>query len=224
MVKQPPAIGIRPGTVAKILLLLALLVISNIVARDALQSLDFNIRPSTEDVVHRTIMISAATYAVLLAIPFVPGAEIGIALMAMLGPQIAFLVYLCTLAGLSLSYLLGRLVPLSTLARLAEECRLERTSRLLIEIGPLDKKQRMALLIERSPKRFVPTLMRYRYLALAVALNVPGNYLIGGGGGIALFAGVTRLYSIPGFLLTIIVAVAPVPLAVMIFGIEFLPK
>ncbi len=66
--------------------------------------------------------------------------------------------------------------------------------------------------------------MRYRYLALAVALNVPGNYLIGGGGGIALFAGVTRLYSIPGFLLTIIVAVAPVPLAVMMFGIEFLPQ
>ncbi len=154
MVKQPPATGIRPGAVAKILLLLALLVISNIVARDALQNLDFNIRPSTEDAVHRTIMISAATYAVLLAIPFVPGAEIGIALMAMLGPQIAFLVYLCTLAGLSFSYLLGRLVPLSTLARLAEECRLERTSRLLVEIGPLDKKTTNGIVDRKVTKTF----------------------------------------------------------------------
>ena len=62
------------------------------------------------------------------------------------------------------------------------------------------------------------------YLALAVALNIPGNYLIGGGGGIALFAGVSRLFSVPGFVITIMLAVAPVPLAVMIFGIEFLPQ
>ena len=224
MEKQSPRSGIRPSAVAKILLLLALLVISNIVARDAMQALDFEIRPSTEDAVHRTIMVSASIYAALLAIPFVPGAEIGIALMAMLGPGIAFLVYLCTLAGLSLSYLLGRLVPLSTLARLAGDCRLDRTSRLLAEIAPMDKNQRIVFLAEKAPRRFVPVLLRYRYLALAVALNIPGNYLIGGGGGIALFAGVSRLYSIPGFLITIVFAVAPIPLAVMIFGIEFLPQ
>jgi len=55
-----------------------------------------------------------------------------------------------------------------------------------------------------------------------VALNIPGNYVIGGGGGIALIAGVSRVYSIPGFLLTILLAVAPVPLAVVVFGTGFL--
>ena len=224
MHQREPATGIRLSTVGKLLLLAILLIISNIVARDAMQSLDFSIRPSTEDAVHRTIMLSAGIYSILLAIPFVPGAEVGIALMAMLGPKIAFLVYVCTLVGLSLSYTLGRLVPLATLARMAHDCRLDRTSRLLHEIAPLDKRQRMALLVDRAPKRFVPYLLRYRYLALAVALNIPGNYLIGGGGGIALFAGLSRLYSVPGFLLTIVLAVAPVPLAVTIFGIELLPK
>lgn len=223
MTQSRPAGGIRWGTIAKILLLIALLVVLNITARETLGRLDFTIRLSTEDLVHRTIMISAALYAVLLAIPFVPGAEIGIALMAMLGPKIAPLVYLCTLVGLTLGFVVGRLVPLSTLARLAHDCRLERSARLLDEIAPLSREQRLALLIERAPRRLIPLLLRHRYLLLALALNIPGNYVIGGGGGIALVAGLSRLYSAPGYLLTILLAVAPVPLAVLVFGIEFLP-
>ncbi len=216
--------GIRRSAIAKILLLVALLVLLNIAAREAVGLLDLTIRPSTEDMVHRTIVISALLYVVLLAIPFVPGAEIGLALMAMLGPQIAPLVYLCTLAGLALGFLLGRLLPLSMLASLAQDFRLGRTARLLAEIEPLDRDQRLAVLIERAPKRLLPLLLRHRYLALALALNIPGNSLIGGGGGIALVAGISRLYSIPGFLLTIALAVAPVPLAVLAFGIGFLPR
>ncbi|WP_418320655.1 hypothetical protein [Piscinibacter sakaiensis] len=215
--------GIRRSAIAKILLLVALLVMLNIAAREAVGLLDLTIRPRTEDMVHRTIMISALLYVVLLAIPFVPGAEIGLALMAMLGPQIAPLVYLCTLAGLALGFLIGRLVPLSMLARLAHDCRLERAARLLAEIEPLDQDQRLALLIERAPRRLLPLVLRHRHLALALALNIPGNYLIGGGGGIALVAGISRLYSVPGFLLIIALAVAPVPLAVLVFGSGFLP-
>jgi hypothetical protein len=59
-------------------------------------------------------------------------------------------------------------------------------------------------------------------LALAVSLNIPGNFLIGGGGGIGLFAGISRLYSVTGYLITISIAVAPVPVAVLFFGAEFL--
>jgi hypothetical protein len=69
----------------------------------------------------------------------------------------------------------------------------------------------------------VPFLLRHRYLALAIALNLPGNFLLGGGGGIALLAGVSRLYAVPGFLATVTCAVAPVPLAVLMFGPEILP-
>jgi hypothetical protein len=217
-----PASPFRWSAILKVVVLLLLLVIANIVARDVIDSLDFEIRPGNEDAVHRTIMASAAAYALTLAIPFVPGAEIGVALMVMLGPPIAVLVYLCTLAGLSISYALGRFIPLMVLARLADDCKLQRTGHMLREIQPLDKKQRLELLLDRAPKRFLPWLLRYRYLALAVALNIPGNYLIGGGGGIALFAGVSRIFGVTGFLVTIALAVAPVPLAVLIFGTGFL--
>ncbi|HKJ52234.1 MAG TPA: hypothetical protein VKB27_12065 [Gammaproteobacteria bacterium] len=217
--------GFRWRGIAKLFVLVALLVVLNIFARDAIDVidvLDFKIRPSNEDAVHRTIMASAALYVLLLAIPFVPSAEIGIALMAMLGPPIAILVYLCTLAGLSLSFTAGRLIPLTILVRLTRDFKLHKTGRLLEAIEPLNRKQRLDLLLTISSRRYLPWLLRYRYLALAVALNIPGNYVIGGGGGIALIAGVSRVYSIPGFLLTILLAVAPVPLAVVVFGTGFL--
>jgi len=222
MTEANSATGIRWRGVVKILLLAALLVLLNYAARDALEALDFRIRPSNEDAVNRTIMASAALYALLLAVPFVPGAEIGIALMMMLGPPIAVLVYLCTVAGLSLSFVLGRLIPIRVLVRMARDFRLDQTARLLEAIEPLNQNQRLDLLISISSTRFLPLLLRYRYLALAVALNVPGNYLVGGGGGLALIAGVSRVYTIHGFLLTVLLAVSPVPLAVLIFGTGFL--
>lgn len=222
MTEAPSATSIRWRGVVKILVLAALLVLLNLVARDALEALDFKIRPSNEDAVNRTIMASAALYALLLAVPFVPGAEIGITMMVMLGPPIAILVYLCTVAGLSLSFVLGRLIPIRILVRMAHDFRLDQTARLLEAIEPLNRNQRLDLLVSLSSKRFLPLLLRYRYLALAVALNVPGNYLVGGGGGIALLAGVSRIYTIHGFLLTVMIAVSPVPLAVLIFGTGFL--
>ena len=214
--------AIRWGAIVKVVCLIALLLAANILARDYMEVLHFPIRPGNEDAVHRTIMVSAVLYALLLAVPFVPGAEIGVGLLVMLGAPIALLVYLCTVAGLSLSFILGRLIPLSVLARLAKDIKLERTSNLLKSIEPLSKKERLSYLTSNAPKRFLPLLLRYRYLALAVALNIPGNYLIGGGGGIALFAGVSRLYSVPGFLITILLSAAPVPVAVMFFGTGFL--
>ena len=222
MTEAHSATGIRWRGIIKIIVLAALLVLLNHFARDALEALDFNIRPSNEDAVHRTIMASAALYALLLAVPFVPGAEIGIAMMVMLGPPIAVLVYLCTVTGLSLSFAVGRLIPIRILVRLAHDFRLDQTARLLEAIEPLNRNQRLDLLISLSSKRFLPLLLRYRYLALAVALNVPGNYLVGGGGGIALIAGASRVYTIPGYLLTILLAVSPVPIAVLILGTGFL--
>ncbi len=209
-------------TLLKIALIAGLLIAANFAVHGIADALNFQIRVGNEDAVHRTIMVTAALYTILLAIPFVPGAEIGLALFAMLGPPIAFLVYACTVAGLSISFLLGRLIPLSALIKLSEQFKLQRMPELLRAIEPLDQHARLEFLAGRAPNRFVPVLLRYRYLALAVSLNVPGNFLIGGGGGIAMFAGISRMYSIPGFLVTIALSVAPVPIAVIIFGSEFL--
>lgn len=220
-VERPPT-KFRWAAIAKLLCFVALLIGANLLARHYIDVLDIQIRPSNEDAVHRTIMVSAVLYAVLLAVPFVPGAEIGLGLLAMLGPPITLLVYLCTVIGLSLSFTVGRLIPLSVLVRLTKDIKLQRTSKLLQEIEPMNKNQRLSYLTSKAPKRFLPILLRYRYLALAVALNIPGNYLIGGGGGIALLAGVSRLYTVTGFLITIALAVAPVPLAVFLFGAEII--
>lgn len=218
----PSATGIRWRRIGVLVCLITLLIGANLIARDFIDLLSFPIRPRNEDTVHRLIMFTATIYALLLAVPFVPGAEIGVALMAMLGPRIALLVYLCTISGLALSFILGRLIPLRLLIQLARDLKFERTRLLLEDIEPLDRKARLNLLIDRAPKRLLPILLRHRYLALAVALNIPGNYVVGGGGGIALFAGISRLFSVIGFFGTIILAVAPVPIAVMVFGTEFL--
>lgn len=222
MKARQPATAIRWRRIAVLVCLISLLLAANLVARDFIDVLNVQIRPGNEDSVHRAIMIAAFLYSILLAVPFVPGAEIGVALMAMLGPRIAILVYLCTLAGLLLSFILGRVIPIKALIHLSGELRFERVRRLLEDIEPLGQRERLELLTDRAPKRLLPMLIRYRYLALAAALNIPGNYLIGGGGGIALFAGASRLFSVSGFILTVILAVAPVPVAVLLFGARFL--
>lgn len=211
-------------TVIKLLVLIAILVAANYLTHGIADGLSFQIRPTNEDTVHRIIMASAALYALLLAIPFVPGAEIGLAMITMLGPAIALLVYLCTIAGLSLSFVAGRLIPLSRLIRFTEEAHFNRVNKLLKDIDRREKPERLEYLAKMAPNRFTSVLLRFRYLALAVALNIPGNFLIGGGGGIALFAGISRLYSVPGFLITVSIAVAPIPVAVFVFGTEFLSE
>ena len=163
-------------------------------------------------------MVSAASYALLIAIPFVPGVEVGFAILAMLGPPIVFLVYVSTLVGLTISYTVGRLIPLHMLIRGLDLMRFQRTSQLVNMLEPMTQDERLAFLVSKSPSRLIPFLLRHRYIALIVAINLPGNFLIGGGGGISLVAGVSKLFSAPGFFASIAIAVAPVPLLVVLFG------
>ena len=156
-----------------------------------------------------------------MALPFVPGAEIGLGIMMILGPKIVPLVYLCTLVSLFLSFMLGRLIPDRALINFLHGLRLRKASLLLTELEGLDSQQRFDLLIERSPKKFVPFLLKYRYLALLIVINTPGNIVVGGGGGIAMSAGMSRLFKPSLFLLTIAIAVSPIPLFLIVFGPEF---
>lgn len=202
--------------------LIVLIVAANFAAEGLAEALRFEVRPNNEDLVHRMVTISAVAYAVLIAIPFVPGVEIGLTLIGMLGPPIVFLVYLSTLAGLSTSFVVGRLISLEGLIGLLDDLRFRKANRLLATISPMTLEDRLAFLVANAPGRFVPFLLRHRYIALAIILNLLGNIVIGGGGGIALMAGASRLYSVPGFLATIVLAVAPVPLAILVFGNEIL--
>jgi len=191
-----------------------------LIGRWLLELVDFDIRPSNEARVHAMIMTASVAYVVASAIPFVPGAEIGLGLMMVLGSGIALLVYASTVAALTLAYLIGRLVPARATAAGFAFFGLYRARDLVLQLAPLEAGARLDLLSARAPRRIVPVLLRHRYLALGVAFNLPGNTLIGGGGGIALAAGMSGLYPLFAYVMIVALAVAPVPLLVLL-GAEF---
>lgn len=163
------------------------------------------------------VMIAGvAFYAALMAIPFVPGMEISLALLAVFGPKVAMAIYAATVAALALSCLIGRMLPLSLIATLFGSLGLQRAKGLVQSLQPLSAEQRFEVLIEHAPKRVVPVLLKHRYIAIIVALNVPGNAVIGGGGGIALLAGMSGLFTFPRFLASVSLAALPVPLVVIL--------
>jgi hypothetical protein len=164
------------------------------------------------------IFLALGLYVLLLAIPFVPGVEIGLGLIAMLGPEICLIVYIATVAALSLSFLVGRLLPERTIVRALAFLHLARARDLAARLQMLAPEERLAYLKSLTKGRLLPALLKARYLGLAVILNLPGNALVGGGGGIALAAGMSRLMPFPAYLLTVALAVAPVPLAVWLMG------
>lgn len=174
----------------------------------------FYVHPGNEASVHRMIMTVAGAYILVAALPFVPGAEIGLSLMLVLGPKIAGLVYLSTVLALTLAYLVGRAIPAAACAAAFDFFCFRKARDLVLQMGALKPNERLELLLAHAPPRIVARLLRHRYLALAAAFNLPGNTLVGGGGGIALAAGLSGLYPLPLFLLTTALAVAPVPLAI----------
>ncbi len=159
-------------------------------------------------------------YALLIAVPFVPGVEIGLTLMVMEGPWIAPLIYGATVAGLSLAYAVGEWVPYARLHRVFEDLRLKKACRLLEAVEPLSRTERLDALRARVPAWLRPVATRYRYVLLGLLVNLPGNAVLGGGGGILFTAGLSRLFLPAQTVVTILVAVAPVPLAVWLFDID----
>lgn len=178
-------------------------------------------QPQTIGVLILVAMLAA--YALLIATPFVPGIEIGLALMFLHGDAVVPFVYLATVAGLALSFGIGARLGYATLHRLFADLRLRRACRLLERIAPLTPDARLDLLAGRLPAWLGGLATRYRYVLLGVLINIPGNGLIGGGGGLALMAGFSRLYRWPATALTFLIAVAPVPLVIWIYDRPVLP-
>jgi len=112
----------------------------------------------------------------------------------------------------------GRFFPPGALVESLVRLRLRRAAEALRQIAPLDGERRLQLLLGHGSPWLVRFLVRHRYLAVAIALNTPGNLLFGDGGGIALAAGFSRLFSLSWFALSVAVAVAPVPIVVLLAG------
>ena len=210
----------RSGAVLRFALLIAFLIVATWAAHMVREALDLRIRPENEQQVHRAIMMGAAAYVGLLALPFVPGAEIGLAMLAAFGAGIAPLIYGATVASMMLAYTIGRFLPISALERLLSFLRMRRAADLVARAEELSPDERLSMLLDGQSKRTVAWGLRYRYVALALAVNTPGNSIIGGGGGIMMMAGLSGIFSPVTTLLTVVLAVSPVPLAVMFLGLR----
>jgi hypothetical protein len=178
-------------------------------------SLKAAISPEAQTTFHRMILIALGLYILLTAIPFVPGVELGLALIMVLGTAIVPIVYVATVAALVLSFGLGRLVPERLLANAFARIGLPRAERMITELAPLSPEERTAHLMRSAPQRWIPWLLKYRLIALILLINMPGSALIGGGGGISMAVGVSRMISFPKFLLAVTLGVLPLPLAVL---------
>ncbi|MFT6074051.1 MAG: hypothetical protein ACJAZ1_000966 [Yoonia sp.] len=74
------------------------------------------------------------------------------------------------------------------------------------------------MLLEEAPPNIVSLVLRRRYIALAIAVNIPGNAAICGGGSIMMVAGLSGIIAPLPTLITVLIGVSPVPLEVYFFG------
>ena len=158
------------------------------------------------------------SYVLAMALPFVPGIEIGLVLMMVLGDEGIVLVYAATQIALLLSFTLGRWVPVHWAGAAFRWLGLERAARLLQAMESIPPTERAAVLARRVPGRWGATLARHYGVALALLLNLPGNAVIGGAGGIGLIAGMSRAIPLVRYLALVAVATTPVPLFLLLRG------
>lgn len=222
MTQSPGALGWRgrAKVAIAITLFLGILLFLNYGVARLADILAFQMWPRHVNIAVFIVFASAALYVILMALPFMPGIEVGLMLMAMLGVEGIALVYLCTVLALSLSFLAGRLLPPRYVARPLGWLRLERARKLVTDLEPLGPEERLRFLTRNAPSRIAPFLLRHRYLVLAVLFNLPGNAIIGDGGGIALIAGMSRLFPFPKFVLLVCLAITPVPLIFLLRAVQ----
>ena len=203
----------------KAIAIYGLLLLGGWLLGDALKDLTVpEMRPMNEPMIHQIIMTAFVAFVILAAIPFVPGAEIGFALLLLFGGQIAPLVYLGMVGALIFSFAIARLVPSSGLARALDWLGLDKAAVFVTELDNATPSARMDKLSLIVPSKLGQRLHRHRHILLAIALNTPGNSLLGGGGGLAFIAGASRFYSFWTFLVVVVCAVAPVPLLFFLFA------
>ncbi len=152
---KPTGKGIRLA--AKIALFLGILVFLNYAMRWLANLVAFQMWPEHANMAAFLLFASIVSYILLLAIPFLPGIEVGLMLMAMLGAKGIVLVYLCTVLALSLSFLIGRVLPPRYLARALGWFHLNRARDLVTSLEPLDTEERLRFLLRSAPRGSSPS-------------------------------------------------------------------
>ena len=213
--RQTPAETPKIRRFLKISLIVGFLVLVNYGGSLVVEQINFQLWPEHEHLMITVLWIAIIVYVLWMALPFVPGIELGLALMIMLGTRGIVLVYLCTLLSLSLSFTIGRLIPLHGFARFLGWLHLHKAQDLVLQLEPLNSEEKLNFLLRSAPSKVIPFLLKHRYLTIAIALNLPGNALIGGGGGIGLITGMSRLYPFPKYILLVSLAITPLPILLL---------
>ncbi|WP_214568601.1 hypothetical protein [Aliiroseovarius lamellibrachiae] len=177
---------------------------------------------------HRMMVLAVVVYILAAAIPFVPGAELGFALLLLFGKPAAIISFTGMVGALMLSFCVARFVSPNRFARLLAWMHMRRAAAFVAALGLVPPHERadyvMAQLTDDSPLwgtrrgRLGATLLRNRYVLLVLLLNLPGNSVLGGGGGLAFLAGMSGLYGLCRYFVSVLIAVAPLPLIVYLWG------
>ena len=182
---------------------------------EALEMLDDDMATFTRALL---IFVILLVYAFVLAVPFAPGVEIGVAVLVISGPTAAPFVYLATVIGLLCAFVAGQFTSLRWLHETALDLRLRRLARWFRRIEETPPSERLDEMERKLPKWLAVIVCRWRYFGVAFLVNIPGNFALGGGGGILMMAGLSRLFELRWMFVTVAIAVMPVPLAFWSLG------
>ena len=204
---------------ALLLLIYALIVVVGSIGGNWIARIfEVDIMASDDPMFVQIILGCFVVYMALMALPFLPGVEIAFAMILMLGPKIVPLVYGATVIALCISFGIGRLVPVRLIIAAFTALGMTRATAMVAELSARAPAERIDYLMSRAPSGWVSWLLHHRLLALAVLFNLPGNALIGGGGGIAMAVGMSGLVSFQRFALTVALATAPLPVAIVLLS------
>jgi len=206
------------GIVLRLAVLIALILAAGQLAMIVKDQLNLQVSPENHAAYQRAIMLATAAYVTLTALPFVPGAELGMAMLSMFGASVAPLIYGATVVSLCLSYAVGLIIPPRVCCSMLRKVGAKRAAEVLGETMALPRAERLEYITRDLKSPILLTLTRYRYVGLALMINLPGNVVFGGGGGLAMAAGLCGVFAPLPFLLAVMVAVLPVPLAVLMMG------
>lgn len=198
-----------------------ILVLGHQLSHEGFHQLRDNLLSTSTGIGMYGLALVAVVYVLALALPFIPGVEIGLLLMVLFGRDGVVAAYVATIVGLSLAYLAARTVP--------KRITLKWMNALGLSDATNDPKDAMDAFVvggrtaQGITARLGRFLLSHRHLTLAVCLNLPGNSVLGGGGGIAALCGLSGQFRWWLYFFTLFVATAPLPLLVLIGQVEIEP-
>ncbi len=153
------------------------------------------------------LLVTSTLYALALAVPYLPAVELGWMVMAAFGKAAILSIWLATPVGLLIAFALGYWMrEWPWVDRLSSRFR-----------GSLQEAETRGNGLGAKALRFADrNLVNHPYWVLAVLVNTPGNWLIGGGGGIGILAGASGLYHPLRYFLVLVPATGVVAMLMLL--------